>query len=293
MVRDKAIDCFFGAALNPEDWPLALDDISRALDADGATLIFGPATRETLVESDGIRSYVADYFANGMNFDPRERRVRAGLGEGFLADSRHFAPEEIARDPFYRYLRKHGLGWHAVACLAEGSAPIVLSLKRGGRRGPFERDEVERLDALLPHLRAATAAARLSWSMALDDQVATLAKVGHHAILLDRQGRVTSFSPGFTPGDGLAIRGRALIASYAADQATLDRVVAITTIGERPSALPPPPVATLNRPSGKRPLLARGMPLDRARHSLLAPAVAILLVTDLDNVPRPTVACSV
>lgn len=289
MTRDTAIDRFFDAALHPEDWPSALEAIAGSLDADGATLIFGPATRDTLVESIGIRDYVADYFANGLNFDPREQRVRAGVGEGFLADARHFTEDEIRRDPFYRYLRKHRLGWHAVACLADRPAPIVLSLKRGDR-GPFERSEVEKLDEMLPHLRAATNAARLTWSMALDDQMATLARVGHHAVLLDRQGRATATSPGFVPGDGLQVRGRHLVASYANDQAMLDRVVGIATAGERPSDLPAPPAAILHRPSGRHALIARAMPLDRARQSLMAPSVAILVVTDLDRASRPDAA---
>lgn len=285
-MRDEAIDRFFEAALYPEQWPAALDRISGALESDGATLIFGPATRETLIESTGIRDYVADYFANGLNFDPREQRVRAGIGDGFLADDRHFSVDEIAKDPFYSYLRKHDLGWHAVACLADGPAPIVLSLKRG-RRGHFERDEVERLDAALPHLRAATQAARLTWSMALDDQVATLATVGHHALLLDRLGRARSAAPGLSLGDGLNLRTGVPVASFGGDQAALDRVIGIAISGQRPSELPAPPVAVLNRPSGKRPLLVRAMPLDRARLSFLAPAVAILLVSDLDEAPAP------
>lgn len=290
MQRETAINRFFGAALNPEDWAPVLEDIAQALDADGATLIFEPTTRETLIESVQIRDYVADYFANGLAFDPREQRVRVGLGDGFVDDSRHFTPDEIARDPFYAYLRRHKLGWHAVACLSDGPAPIVLSLKRGQRKGPFGAGEIARLDALLPHLRAAAAAARQGWALALDDQLATLGRVGQHAILLDRQGRATTIGAGFEPGDGLAIRNRALIASRPADQASLDRVIAIATANAKPADLPAPPVAALRRPSGKRPLVARALPLDRARLSLMSPSVAVLLIADLDETARPPVA---
>jgi DNA-binding CsgD family transcriptional regulator len=288
--RDTAIDRFFGAALNPEDWPLVLEDIAQALDADGATLIFEPTTRETLIESVHIRDYVSDYFAHGLNFDPREQRVRVGIGDGFVDDARHFTADEVGHDPFYSYLRKHKLGWHAVACLAEAPNPIVLSLKRGARKGPFQPGEIERLDALLPHLRGATAAAQQAWRLALDDQVATLGRLGHHAILLDRQGRASTVSAGFEPGDGLTLRNRVLIAARPADQAMLDRVIAIATSGALPSELPAPPVAPLHRPSGKRPLVARAMPLDRARLSLMASAVAVLLVADMDKVARPAIA---
>jgi DNA-binding CsgD family transcriptional regulator len=289
MAGDRAVDRFFEAALNPEDWPAVLDDVAHALDADGATLIFGPATRDTLIESTGIRAYVADYFANGLNFDPREKRVFPELRDGFLADARHFTEDEIAHDPFYRYLRKHRLGWHAVACLAKGPEPIVLSLKRGGKRGHFQRAELDRLDALLPHLRVATEAARLTWTTALDDQLTTLDRVGCHGLLLDRSGHAMRISPALKLGDGLDLVGRVPAASFPADQAALDTVVRIATHRDPPSALPAPPVAVLRRLSGRRPLLVRGMPLHRARLSLLAPAVAILLVSDLDTAPCPTV----
>lgn len=290
MQYEKAIDRFFGAALNPEDWPSVLEHIAQALGADGATLIFEPTSRETLIESVHIRDYVADYFARGLAFDSREQRVHVGLADGFIDDSRHFTAEDVARDPFYDYLRRHKLGWHAVACLAEGPSQIVLSLKRGQRQGAFQRDEIERLDMLLPHLRAVAAAAQHAWRLALGDQVATLGRLGHHAVLLDRQGRVTSMSPAFALGDGLAVRNRALVASRLTDQAMLDRVVGIATAGAPPSALPAPPVAPLHRPSGKRPLVARGVPLDRARLSLMSPSVAMLLIADLDEAARPASA---
>jgi DNA-binding CsgD family transcriptional regulator len=287
MALDKAIDRFFEAALNPDDWPSALDDIARSLGADGATLVTGNSTRSTVAESLSIRAIVAEYFARGAPLDPREGRVRPTMADGFLDDFRHFAPEEIARDAFYQeFLRPVGFGWHAVACLADGAEEVVLSLKRRTRRGPFERREVEALDRTLPHLRWAAAAARQAWSMALHDQVRMMSRLGQRGILLDRHGRVTRVGGGFLLDDGLTVKAGILCAASAAEQKNLDLLVAIATAPDPPSRLPPPPIA-LHRPSGKRPLVLRAMPLDGARRSLLAPAVAMLLVTDLDAMPRP------
>ncbi len=289
MAIDKAINRFFDAALNPDDWPSALDDVARALGAGagGATLVIGTSSRPTLVESTTIKPAVAEYFRYGAPMDPREDRVRPKLGDGFLADYRHFTPEEIERDPFYQdFLRPVGLGWHAVACLADGPDEVVLSLKRPWSQGHYEGSEIEALDKVLPHLRAAAVAARQAWGMALDDQLATLDRVGHGALLVDRHGRPTTIGAGVTLGDGLTVSGGTLRAAYAADQAGLDLVIAVATAGAAPADLPPPPAVPLRRPSGKRPLVVRALPLDAARRSLLAPAIAMVLVADLERRPR-------
>src|SRR5262245_41855780 len=139
MACDTAIDRFFAAALNPEEWPAALDDIARALGADAATLVVGHSTRPTVAESPLIKPIVAEYFVRGAPSGPREGRVRPTLAEGFVDDYRHFTQDEIDHSPFYQdFLRPVGFGWHAVALLGDESSEIILSLKRRYNRGSFE-----------------------------------------------------------------------------------------------------------------------------------------------------------
>jgi DNA-binding CsgD family transcriptional regulator len=124
--------------------------------------------------------------------------------------------------------------------------------------------------------------------MALDDQLATMARFGHGGILLDQRGRAVRVGAGVTLGDGLTIAAGQPKAAYHGDQAQLDLAIAVATAKTVPSELPPPPAVPLHRPSGKRPLVVRAMPLDSAKRSLLAPAVALMMVTDLAEMPRPT-----
>lgn len=291
MAYDRAIDRFFGAALHPEEWPAALEDIAQALGADGATLVVGSSTRPTVAESPLIKPIVAEYFLRGAPLDPREGRVNPSLDEGFVDDYAHFTQEEIDRSPFYQeFLRPVGFGWHAVACLGDGASDIVLSLKRRHSRGAFAASELAAMDKVLPHLRAAAGAARQAWTMALDDQLATMARFGHGGILLDQRGRAVRVGAGIALGDGLTIVAGLPRAAYHADQAPLDLAIAVATAKAVPSELPPPPVVALHRPSGKRPLVVRALPLNRAKCSLLAPAVAMMMVTDLAETPRPVVA---
>ncbi len=289
MSYDRAIDRFFDAALHPEGWPAALEDIARALGADAATLVVGNSTRPTVAESPLIAPIVAEYFVRGAPIDPREGRVKPTLAEGFAEDHAHFTQDEIDRSPFYQeFLRPVGFGWHAVACLCDGPSEIVLSLKRRYRRGAFEGHELAGMNKVLPHLRAAAGAARQAWTMALDDQLATMARFGHGGILLDQRGRAVRIGAGVALGDGLTVASGAPKAAYTTDQAPLDLAIAVATAKAVPSELPPPPAVALHRPSGKRPLIVRAMPLDRAKRSLMAPAVALMMVTDLAETPRPT-----
>lgn len=289
MAYDRAIDRFFDAALHPEGWPAALEDIAQALGADAATLVIGNSTRPTVAESPLIRPIVTEYFERGAPIDPREGRVRPALTDGFVDDYAHFTQDEIDRSPFYQdFLRPVGFGWHAVACLGDGPAEIVLSLKRRRNRGAFEVHELTAMDKVLPHLRSAASAARQAWMMALDDQLATMARFGHGGILLDQRGRAVRVGAGVTLGDGLTVASGLPKAAYHADQAQLDLAIAVATAKSVPSELPPPPAVALHRPSGKRPLVVRAMPLDSAKRSLLAPAVALMMVTDLAETPRPS-----
>lgn len=291
MVYDKAVNRFFDAALRPEDWPAALDEIAECLGADGATLVIGSSTRPTVAESNRIKPIVAEYWSRGAPIDPREDRVKPRISDGFVDDHAHFTQAEIDRSPFYQeFLRPVGFGWHAVACLGEAPDDIVLSLKRRGARGAFQAPEIDAMNKVLPHLRGAAAAARKAWGMALDDQLATMARFGHGGILLDQRGRATHIGDGVPLGDGLTVQHGAPRAAFAADQAQLDLLLAVVTSSEAPADLPPPPAVALHRPSGRRPLVVRALPLDGARRSLLAPAAALMMVTDLAQQPRPRAA---
>lgn len=288
MAYDRAIDRFFDAALHPEEWPAALEDIAQALGADAATIVVGHSTRPTVAESPLIKPIVAEYFGRGAPIDPREERVHPTLAEGFVDDYTHFTQDEIDRSPFYQeFLRPVGFGWHAVACLGDGPSEVVLSLKRRWSRGAFQAHELEAMDKVLPHLRAAAGAARQAWTMALDDQLATMARFGHGGILLDQRGRVVRIGAGIALGDGLTIVSGLPKAAYHADQAPLDLAIAVATAKAVPSKLPAPPAVALHRPSGKRPLVVRALPLDSAKRSLLAPAIALMMVTDLAETRPP------
>ena len=283
-----SIDEVFAAAFDPARWPETLEALSRAAGATGATLVFGHSSPESIATSTGIVPIVDAYlFAREVD-DPREDRVTPEADTGFQTDFDIFTAEEIARDPFYQgFLRSHGFGWHGAARLATAPYPVVLSLKRTLREGPYDAGDVARLDRFLPHLRAIAKAAAAVHNGMVDGQLDALAKAGLGALTLDPAGCVLATNELLVLGDGLEVRGRRPLAAHRGDRAALQAAIDQALHPARPSSLPAPLRIPLRRPSGKRPLLVEVLPLIGQPGMSLMNAVALLLVTDLDHAARP------
>ncbi len=276
----QAVDRFVEAALAPDLWPEALDAVSRALGAEGATLVLGRTSTTSLMVSRSIAPIVAEYFTGRTAPDPREDRVMPRLQDGFLTDLDSFTAEEIARDPFYQeFLRPHGFGFHAVATLAAAPEPLVLSLKRPLSGGQYDGGDLAGLQAALPHLRGAARVAVSAWRASFAGRLDAFARIGVGAALLDRRGRVVETNEAVPLGDGLSVLARELVAGLASDRAALNQMIAAAL--RPPGEGPPPGPVAIRRPSGRRPIVAEALPVAGAMRSLLAPGVVIVLLRDL------------
>lgn len=283
-----SIDEVFAAAFDPARWPDTLDALSGAANAVGATLVFGLSSRETVAVATRVAAVVSEYPFDGHISDPREDRVKPSLDSGFQTDFDIFTAAEIDRDPFYQcFLRPHGFGWHGAAALADGARPVVLSLKRSLRQGPYERADVARLDGVLPYLRAIARAASVVHGDLLRSQFSAFDAAGQGALTLDRTGGVLDTNRLLRFGDGLQLREGRPVAAHRGDRAALQAAIDQALHPARPSSLPPPPRVPLRRPSGKRPLLVEVLPLIGQPGMSLLNAVALLLVTDLDAAVGP------
>ncbi|WP_293902736.1 helix-turn-helix transcriptional regulator [Phenylobacterium sp.] len=289
MLGKHAIDTFFVGATTPGLWPSALETIAQDLGADGATLTNGTAIPSRVSTSLGITSIVEEYFTLAAGFDSREDRVQPSPDGGFVGDFDNYAPDEIERDPFYMdFLRPRGFGWHAAAALSGGNSPLVLSLKRRWSLGPFQRDELERITVVLPHLRAAAYAAQVSLRFRSEDHLHALTAIGQGGLLLNREGRVLAHNAAVEFGDGLSLAEGHLKAAYASEQGALDRAVAIAVSRSPPSELPAPRAAVLHRPSGRRPLIVRIARLFDVAPNPIAQARALVSVIDTSTAPVAT-----
>ncbi|MDE2348715.1 MAG: hypothetical protein KGL92_09445 [Gammaproteobacteria bacterium] len=278
-----AIERFSDAAICPDLWEEALDDLAGAAQSAGATLVLQRTTPQSIAVSASVRPFVDDY----MNFpigDPREARVQPRLDQGFLTDADHFTREEIARDPYYQeFLRPRGFGWNAAAALSES---LVISVKRGAPRGPYDSVDLAALNAMLPGLRAVSRIATFAWYSRFHGQLDAFARIGRAALVLDRRERVLAGNSIVPFGDGLDLISGRLRAAHADDQRRLQVFLGALATGGASDEAGHAPIL-IKRPSGARPLLVDGIASREALRGLHSDAVAMLLITDLQ---RPVAA---
>jgi DNA-binding CsgD family transcriptional regulator len=277
-----AVECFREAAVLPERWPHALDLMAEHLKSDGATLLLTPTRPHLVASSTSLAPFIQQHFALPFP-DPREQRVCPGVGDGFMPDHAFFSSREIDEDPYYQeFLVPRGFGWNAAAELGDG---LLLSVKRGAKRGPYDDTELATLNSVLPWLRAASRVACMTWRSTLSSQLSVLERIDRGAILIDEQARVLDLNACIELGDGLDISGGLLQATRPADRQRLQRyLAAILDPDRRPSR--GSSTLTISRPSGMRPWLLDAIGCTDALRSLHSRAAALVLITDIERPAR-------
>jgi PAS domain-containing protein len=138
---------------------------------------------------------------------------------GIITENDAFPPEELARDPWQNeFVRPHGYWSYAGAIVA--TAPglaLPITVERRFEQGPFLRDEIELMNKLFQHLRAAgTLAARIG--MSSNARIAdALSTSGQPLALLGRDGSVIHMNARFERliGNGLQIKAGRLACGHA------------------------------------------------------------------------------
>jgi DNA-binding CsgD family transcriptional regulator len=279
---ETAVEAFREAAILPDRWPRALETLAHALGSDGATLVLTPANEHRVISSANVSHLLRDFWRSRIP-DSRDERVNPRLGEGFMPDLAYFSPREIANDPYYQdFMLPRGFGWNATAALGPD---LMIGLKRGTRRGPYEGAELDALSAALPQLRSASRVASIAWRISFAGQLRAFEQVGRGALLLDSRGRVIECNPCVSWGDGLDVVDGHLHVPRPAERPRLQRFLA-AVLDESGYGRVNPTTLVLPRPSGLRPLLLDGIPCTGAFRSMHSCAVGLVLITDLERPAR-------
>lgn len=283
VVPELAIDTFAGAVFDLSAWPDALQAVASACDARMVTVVHG--TREgELSCSKGAQGAIDAYLHRREVPDSRQARVSPGLGEGFRTDLDDFTAAEIARDPYYQeFLAPLDVRWHAVAALPGFDAPLVVSLKRSARQGPFEGADLQALNHLLPHWRRAARQAAIVAHAHFQGELDAYERLGIGAALLGERGRLLAANRCLNLGDGLCVSGSYLHAQRDDERRTLDAAI---TAACGPAVAPGSPVA-VRRPSGRRPYLVDVIATPAGDLADPGRCRALVVVTDLDQRPAP------
>jgi PAS domain-containing protein len=160
----ELISSLYEAILDPERWQGFLTDLNSALGAQASVfqLEQGGGRRQGHVvagiglDADAQQRYAA-YYSSINVWTTRGRHL---LREGAVLTGEQICPSpELERTEYYSdYLRPLNLH-HAVASVpaANPRTTLLISSLRAKRAGPFERQELELLQQLTPHLRVAAA----------------------------------------------------------------------------------------------------------------------------------------
>ncbi len=279
---ESAIESIRDAAIFPTGWPAALDAVGHAFKSDGATLVLKSASIRSIAVSGSIQPFISPYFSGSIH-DPREKRVKPTLNDGFMPDHAYFSKTEIAHEPFYQeFLKSCGFGWNATAALSDD---LVLSIKRSFRSGPYDDTDLHTMNSALPWLRSVSRTAQIMWSSNFTGQLSAFDRLKVGALLLDARGRVLQSNACARFGDGLDVVDGYLQAHAAADQTRLRKFLG--TIIAPGSKVAGPACIALPRRLPGRPWLVDAIASTDALRSLHSKVAALVLITDLDARPHP------
>ena len=283
------VDRIYECSVVPELWPGVLDDIAAQMDAQGGVLF---SARKALhwTASETMRDVFAEYVNDGW-FTRCSRRVciMNASEPGFFTEQDFWSEEQMEVDPIYRdFFRPRGLGWSAGTGLRIPSGDnIVFTIERSLERGPIERDNLERLDALRPHLaRSALISARLGLQRA-EGATDALTALRLPALVLDDGGRVVEANEmvqAMTAQLGFRAGNRIALADRAANQQLADLLEAIgTPAGGLSCSLP------LRDASGDPIGVLHVLPVRRTAHDIFGRGYALLVLTPIGTDKSPSV----
>jgi DNA-binding CsgD family transcriptional regulator len=263
------VSLIYDAALDFERWPIVLERLADALGGSATGL-----AKHNFVNNGGaVVTARADpvfgqlYAQHYANLNVLFQRAGMVPVETCLTDRDVMPKAEFFRTEFYNdFVRPQDT--HSVLTayvLAEGDWRATISIGRSPRRGEWEREHLDLMRRLAPHLhRAAQFNLRLgearlaeaSTAEALDGLTPAVIIVGGDSQV---QFVNSAASAIVAEADGLSIDRTGLRAAVAAESAVLRKLIARAAAGTPAAG----GMLTLSRPSQRRPLAVLVAPLQR------------------------------
>jgi DNA-binding CsgD family transcriptional regulator len=288
----EVIDGFYEAAVEPELWSSALSRLCGVFGCPAATIV-PLRTPAAVMVSPGQEDVLAAYVREWWRHDTLVTiGARLGRHRGLVGDWMAIDPSEAAHDPFFQEFRRPfdmggAMGWWAEPYSGD-AVSVTLQLPFGAP--PPDVRAQQRFQILGRHaVRALAVTMRISALRIVQDGLAeALTRFHCGAAVIDGRGRVVLANSALEAlgRDGLRIAAGQLRAARPGDQAAVDALVRSALAGT--ALARGPDLALVSRPSGRRPLLVRAIPLPQARREVHFGAFAgdrfaLVLVVDLDR----------
>ena len=285
------IDQIYEAAVVPGSWLRVLDGMAEISGAEG-TLMFAAGTeRSHWISSKTIEPLVTEWLScKWFGTEGRTLRLVPRRDPRFLTDLDAFTREELDADPYHvEFLRPRGFGWCVGTSIRSPAGDhLVFTSERLWRNGPVEREAIDKLDLLRPHLaRSALLSARIGLERARAT-VNALQTVGLPAAVLTTGGRAIAANPDFERSTAWIVIGAGDRVSFVTPAAQAVLAEALTLSGQQAKSfvgrsIPVP--GDGDRP----PLVAHLLPLRGAGRDIFTGASLLLYLTPLAASKAPDV----
>lgn len=281
MADDDLVDRIYEAGAVPELWPSVLEELGELSRVAGTVLFAVRGESAHWTASPGLQEMSRGYFEGGYpGHDDRTARLLAHDHPGFLTDLDVFTREEWEADPIRQeFFVPRGFGWGVATGIKVPTGDLLIF--HGERRledGPVQREVVERLDLLRPHLaRAALMSARFAFERA-QGAVAALEMVGIPAAVLGPRGAAiatNSLLEALTPSVVQSRPGRLGLANPRAD------LMLTTALEAAEAGFHTGPVRSIPVPAGEDSgaMVAHILPIRASAREVFTGAAAVLLMT--------------
>lgn len=286
---EKACKLLGDTVLDPAVWPLAMDEIARAVGASGAMLLQSDARTTDVPRTLSFEEPTQFYFRNGWH--TRDSRAKRGVplmlgGASVVIDQDVMSAAQMRADPMYNEcLLPNGFQWFAALRCWAGSALWALSIQRTPAEGPFEeRDKQALADVSRKLTEVATLSAAVGRS-AISGATNALNAVRKPAIAIDRLGFVLDANPAAEAmfDDCLHIKDGRLFVADAQAKACLERLTDRIRVTPDTAVLPCEPI--LIRRKRQVPVIVRALPVHGAAQNPFLGARALLTFAAV--APRP------
>ena len=287
----SVIDLLYEAAIEPQKWEPALAGVSQAVGAIGVSMVpLGPGSGIKAIVSESLSDANTAYQETWWRHDtPSVRLVTRGIRAGTVATDRLVMDEdEVRRDPFYQeFLRDYGIGQSLAAIASLGSGRLLsIASQRSLSKGLYQREEVETMTLLSPHIARALsiAAALIEARRDASDFADAVERLAWGVVMIDASGNVrhvNAVAQQFL-GDGLSVSRGRIHAASRKDDARMQAAIKAAL----PSNGVPSSGVFIDRPSGRAPLYVEAAPvrprLDPLEAMTLGAGGVMLLVRSLE-----------
>ena len=274
----------YEAAVVPELWPAVLQKLADRTDGALASLFVLNNGGMKFVGTPEAERLISDYVALGRpDYNSRFAARLAIKENGFHDDVDIFPDASYAHDPFYvEFLYPRGYGWVAGNCIRPPTGEVAsLSIERKRTRGAFEREIIDALNSLEPHIgRASLLAIRLGLERARA-MAELMQKLGLPAAVLREGGALMAANELFAeliPSLAQDRRDRLHICDAHADALFVDALAGPGR--KRRTAVNSIPVAMRE---GRQPAILHLLPICGAANDIFSQASSLLVVTPVDR----------